>query len=250
MSKDVSMEKLAIVIPAYNEEENIDEVMRDWYEVVRFVNKGNDCESFLMLLDDGSKDGTFKRMQEFAVNHPFFVPITKQNSGHGATVLQAYKEALNRNADYVFQTDSDGQTSPDEFYDFWKQRHDFDMIIGSRKDRQDGFSRIVVTKTLKFVIRHRFRVDIEDANTPFRLMNAQTLSENIELIPDGFNLSNVLLSVIYAKKNQRVKWVPITFKKRQGGVNSINLMKIIGIGNQAVKDFRELNSLLDEKLTD
>ena len=72
--------------------------------------------------------------------------IDKQNSGHGATLLKGYHYALENNAKYVFQTDSDGQTEPIEFYNFWEKRNQYDVIIGNRTKRQDGASRIFVTK--------------------------------------------------------------------------------------------------------
>ena len=103
------------------------------------------------------------------------------------------------------------------------------------------FRSVFVTKTLKLVCRLCFHVTVTDANTPFRLMEAKTLKENLGLVPKDFNLSNVILSVIYAKKKQPVLYLPITFRPRQGGVNSINLKKIFKIGWQALKDFRTIN---------
>ena len=231
------MDKLYIVIPAYNEEANVDSVIKDWYPIVEKI--GN--ESKLVIIDDGSKDATYKIMQEYTENMEAFEPITKPNGGHGATVLYGYHYAINAGADYVFQTDSDGQTLPEEFWPFWEQRKKYDMVIGHRRGRQDGFSRVIVTKTLKFVLRLCFHVSIIDANTPFRLMKANTLKEQIKLIPENYNLSNVIISVIYAKKKLAVKYLPVTFRPRQGGVNSINMKKIIKIGKQAFKDFRKIN---------
>ncbi len=118
------------------------------------------------------------------------------------------------------------------------------MVIGHRKGRQDGFSRVFVTKTLKLVILLCFHVSITDANTPFRLMKAKVLKERLKLVPKDFNLSNVLISVIYAKQKLPVKYMPITFRPRQGGVNSINLKKIFGIGKKALLDFVKLNKAL------
>lgn len=120
------------------------------------------------------------------------------------------------------------------------------MLIGHRNKREDGLSRIFVTRVLGIVIRLCFHVQVTDANTPFRLMRSETLKEQIGLIPKGFNLSNVLISVIYAKKKLKVKYIPITFRPRQGGKNSINLKKIFGIGIQAVQDFREINRTLQK----
>ena len=118
------------------------------------------------------------------------------------------------------------------------------MVIGWRKDRQDGFSRVFVTKTLKLVIRICFGVTLTDANTPYRLMKAQTMRRYIALIPKNFNLSNALLAVIYKKKGCTIKYLPITFRPRQGGVNSINMKKICKIGKQAVIDFMKLNRII------
>ena len=118
------------------------------------------------------------------------------------------------------------------------------MVIGWRRGRQDGGSRVFVTKTLKAVIKLCFGVTVTDANTPYRLMKAETMKRYIGLIPDGFNLSNVILSVIYAKKDCKVKFIPITFRPRQGGVNSINMKKIFKIGKQALSDFNQINKAL------
>ena len=234
------MKKLYIVVPAYNEADNIEQLVDDWYPVVKKINK----ESQLVIIDDGSKDDTYKILKKLKKSRPQLNCITKPNAGHGATVLYGYHYALDHGADYIFQTDSDGQTLPSEFDYFWKLRNQYDMIIGHRKGREDGFARVVVTKTLRFVVRLCFHVKVTDANTPFRLMTAKSLKENIEYIPENFNLSNVILSVIYAKRNQKVKYIPITFRPRQGGVNSINLPKIFGIGRQALKDFRQINKSL------
>lgn len=237
------MDKLYIVIPAYNEEENIEDVINDWYPIVDKIGNG----SKLLIIDDGSKDSTYSIMKEHAKKLEAFEPITKPNGGHGATVLYGYKYAVDKGVDYVFQTDSDGQTIPDEFWSFWENRHNWDMVIGQRKGRQDGFSRVFVTKTLKFVLWLCFHVSIKDANTPFRLMKASILKEQLNLVPEGYNLSNVLLSVIYARKGLKVQYYPITFRPRQGGVNSINMKRIFRIGRQAISDFRRINQVLKKE---
>ncbi len=234
------MDTLYLIMPAYNEEVNIEKVIDDWYPVVEKTGEN----SRFVVVDDGSKDSTYEIMKRAAGERPQLIPLTKANKGHGATVLYGYYYALEQGADYIFQTDSDGQTNPEEFWEFWKQREQYDMLIGHRCHREDGASRVFVTKVLKLVIRLCFGVSVTDANTPFRLMKAETLREQIGQIPEDFNLSNVLLSVIYAKKRLKVRYLPISFRQRQGGVNSINLRRIAGIGWQAVKDFRSINRAL------
>ena len=106
------------------------------------------------------------------------------------------------------------------------------------------FSRIVVTKVLKLVIRLCFHVDVTDANTPYRLMNSDVLGEEIDYVPKDFFLANVLLTVLFTKHLRKIRFIPITFRPRQGGVNSINLKRIFRIGRQSLKDFRELNKII------
>ncbi|MCR5405589.1 MAG: glycosyltransferase family 2 protein [Lachnospiraceae bacterium] len=233
MNKD----SLYIVIPAYNEEENIRQVINDWYPVVD-IRSG---ESRLVIVNDGSKDNTLEVLNELASDRPKMVVLDKENSGHGSTIVCGYRYALKEGAEYVFQTDSDGQTYASEFDAFWDERSRYDMLIGYRNHREDGFSRIFVTKVLKLVIRLCFHVNVTDANTPYRLMRSQTLEEELKLVPEGFFLSNVLLTVLFTKHLKKIKYIPITFRPRQGGVNSINLKRIIRIGRQSLKDFRELN---------
>ena len=240
--EQIKLDKLYIIIPAYNEEETIGSVINDWYSIVEKFHGGG--QSRLVIIDDGSKDNTYKIMQEYAINRPLFQPLTKSNSGHGATVLYGYYYAIHAKADYIFQTDSDGQTLPEEFIPFWNARKKYDMVIGYRNKRQDGFSRIFVTKTLKMVLKLCFKVTVTDANTPYRLIEKETLEKYIELIPKDFNLSNVILTVIYIKKNLAVKYIPITFKPRQGGINSINMKNIIKIGKQAVVDFNRIKKII------
>lgn len=236
------MDKLYIVIPAYNERENIKSVIDDWYPVVEKYN--GDGLSRLVIINDGSRDDTYEIMCEYAKDKPLFLPLTKPNGGHGETVLYGYNYALENGADYVFQTDSDGQTLSSEFDAFWEERLDYDMVIGWRNSREDGFSRKMVTKVLKMTLKICFGTSVTDANTPFRLMKADTLKKYIGYVPKDFNLSNVILSVIYVKKKLKVKFMPITFRPRQGGVNSINIPKIFKIGKKAVVDFIQINKTL------
>ncbi|WP_050749705.1 glycosyltransferase family 2 protein [Selenomonas sp. oral taxon 149] len=236
------MDSLYIIIPAYNESETIRQVIDDWYPIIEEHNGGG--ESRLIIIDDGSKDNTYEIMLECAKDKPLFTPLQKPNSGHGATVLYGYHYALDHGADYVFQTDSDGQTLPSEFAPFWDVRESFDMVIGWRKGREDGLSRIFVTKVLKYVVYLCFGVFVTDANTPYRLMKADTLRRYIDIIPKDYNLSNVILSVIYARRKCAVKYMPITFRPRQGGINSINMKRIFRIGKKALSDFREINRKL------
>lgn len=234
------MDRIYFVMPAYNEAENIEQVIRQWYPIVEKC--GTECK--LIIANDGSKDNTFEIMNKLKNKYPQFVPLNKKNSGHGATVLYLYRYAIENKADYIFQTDSDGQTNPEEFWQFYENRKKYDFQIGYRKGRQDGASRVFVTKTLRLVVWMMFHEWVTDANTPFRLMKTERLKEILKVIPQDFFLCNVAISAIAVKWKESLKFYQITFKPRQGGVNSINMKRIIKIGWKAIGDFKTINKRL------
>lgn len=237
------MDILYIVIPAYNEQENIEQVVLDWYPVAEAHSGGG--KSRLLVIDDGSRDETYKILCGLAAGRPLLMPVTKKNEGHGPTVRFGYRTAVQAGADFIFQTDSDGQTLPSEFEPFWEARSRYDLLIGCRNRRRDGLPRIFVSKVLKLTLKMKFHVSVTDANTPYRLMRADLLQTYLPLIPPQFFLSNVLLTVIYTKKKRRIRYIPITFRPRQGGTNSINMKKILSIGRRALREFGEINREID-----
>lgn len=237
------MDNVYFVMPAYNEAENIESTIQQWYPVVeKNITVGGN--SRLVIANDGSKDDTFAIMEGLKEKYPLLIPLDKPNSGHGATVLYLYRYAIEQGADYIFQTDSDGQTKPDEFWQMWENREKFDFQIGHRLGRQDGGSRVFVTKTLRLIVWLMFRVWVKDANTPFRLMRTDKLVPILDVIPQDYFLSNVAISAIAVKWKYQIGWYPITFKPRQGGVNSINMKRIIKIGWKAFSDFYRINNQL------
>lgn len=239
------MDKLYIIIPAYNEEETVAAVIAQWHPIAEQAGTG----SRLVIIDDGSQDCTLEIALALKKQYPRLVVLTKENQGHGATVLYGYKYAIYKGADYVFQTDSDGQTLPREFPIFWEHRKDCGLLIGCRTYRQDGLSRIFVTKTLRLALLAAFHVWIKDANSPYRLMGCCQLQEVLKKVPKQFFLSNVLISVLYAKKNLGVYNYPISFLPRQGGENSIHIRKIFKIGITSLWQFFALQRIWKKEKT-
>lgn len=235
--------KVYFVMPAYNEEANIEDVIKQWHPVCEKINETYD-EAKLVIANDGSKDNTYGIMKQLQEKYPFLVAIDKPNSGHGATVLYLYRYAIENGANYVFQTDSDGQTLPEEFWQMWENKENYDFQIGTRGGRQDGGSRVFVTKTLRLVVWLMFHVWVKDANTPFRLLNIEKLKPILDIIPTDYNLANVAVSAIAVRWNYNIAWYPITFRPRQGGVNSINMKRIFKIGVKALSDFKQINKNL------
>ncbi|MCR4754899.1 MAG: glycosyltransferase family 2 protein [Lachnospiraceae bacterium] len=236
------MDRLFIISPAYNEAENINAFIDDWYPVIlKHDAKGT---SRLVVIDDGSTDDTYRIIRDRVDSLPLLEVITKKNSGHGPTLIYGYEYALECGADYIFQTDSDGQTSPDEFESFWDMRHEHAAVFGFRPVRGDGFSRKIVEKVLCGVVKLIFGVSLPDANAPFRLMSRAYVKHYLSKMPSDYNLPNVILTVCGAYYHDDIFFSGISFKPRQGGTNSINIKKIFKIGCKAITDFKTIKARL------
>ena len=229
---------LYIVIPAYNEELNIERCVNDWYPVVEAYSEGGN--SRLVIVNDGSKDRTGEKLRELAASRPLLVPVAKENGGHGSAVLYGYRFAMDNGAEWIFQTDSDGQTNPAEFGAFWQKRNDYDAVLGYRPVRGDGKARKFVENVVCILLRIIFGVRVKDANAPFRLMKASLIRKYIGKLPPDFNIPNIMFTTYFAYFKEKVLFLPVSFAPRKAGKNSVNLKKIIRIGWKAVGDFRRL----------
>lgn len=232
------MDVLYVVMPAYNEEENIEKTIRQWYPIVERHDEGG--RSRLVVFNDGSKDKTLEKGQALMSELPLLEMRDKPNSGHGPTVIKAYNYAISRGANYVFQTDSDGQTNPEEFEAFWEDREKFDGIFGVRTNRGDGRQRAFVEKVVCGLVHMNFGVKVPDANAPFRLMKADVLAKYVKKLPEDYNLPNIMLTTYFAYYKEKTGFKEISFKPRTAGVNSVNFRKIFKIGWKALGDFRKL----------
>ena len=227
------MDKLYIVMPAYNEEANIEQVVRSWYNILEGKEEG----SRLVVADSGSSDNTHAILKKLQEQLPQLEILEKSEKQHGPKLMALYRYAIENGADYVFQTDSDGQTNPLEFETFWEKRNRFSAIIGRRRVRGDGASRAFVEKVVCLLLKIIFGVSVPDANAPFRLMRTDLVSGYIDRIPADYNIPNIMFTTYFAFYQEKIKFEEISFQPRQGGKNSINIMKIVKIGWKALGDF-------------
>lgn len=228
-----NMDSLFLVMPAYNEEDNIEHVIKQWYPLLSLGGSA----SRLVVADSGSSDHTHSILTELQKTHPQLVILSDTGRYHGSKVIALYKYAAKHHSDYVFQTDSDGQTSPDEFESFWNVRHDYDGIFGYRNVRGDGQSRAFVEKVVCLLLHLYFGVKIPDANAPFRLLKTSVLAKYLDRFDTNYNLPNIMITTFFVYYSEKYTFKKISFKARQGGINSINAKKIIFLGLHALKDF-------------
>ncbi len=212
------MSRLWVIMPAYNEEEAIRSVVTSWAECLRTV----ESDHMLCVLNDGSKDGTLSRLQSLEKEIPTLSIVDKPNTGHGPTCIAGYELALSKGAEWVFQIDSDGQCDPRYFAELWAGRKDHPLLYGFRAKREDGVSRLLISRLISVLVFLCSGVWVRDSNVPYRLMRADALRKSLQHIPAHFSLSNILLSV-FQQSQTGIFWMPIVFRKRSGGASSMNL---------------------------
>lgn len=209
-------------MPVYNEQAVVGQVTYDW-----LIELKKTAQSFvLLIIDDGSTDSTAQILARLHQQNPDHIEIlTRPNRGHGQTCIEGYRIAIERGARFILQIDSDGQSDPVYFNEFWKHRNLFDVIYGKRS-RQDGMRRIITSAVLRKCLRLFTQVDCVDANVPYRMMNTSSCAEAIRSVPTDVFLANVALAVIL-RKNPSIRHgqVPIGFPPRHGGEPSVPFRK-------------------------
>jgi dolichol-phosphate mannosyltransferase len=211
-------ELLYVVMPVYNEEASIAGVVREWVSTL----EASSVDFRLLVLDDGSRDGTPRVLAALAQREPRLELIYKQNSGHGKTCLIGYQETISRGASWVLQIDSDGQCDPQYFAAVWARRQNAPAVFGVRVHRDDGFGRSVISWICRHVTHALSGAPVRDPNVPYRLLRSDLLAAAIEGFPRDFKLANILLSVIVQQAlEKRGEFVEIGFRRRSGGEPSV-----------------------------
>ena len=100
---------------------------------------GKSDKSRLVVADSGSDDNTHDILIQLKhTRYPKLEILSDTDRFHGPKLMALYDYAIRNEADYVFQTDSDGQTNPEEFGSLWEERGNYDAIFGNRTARKDG----------------------------------------------------------------------------------------------------------------
>ena len=233
------MKKLAIVIPVYNEEDNIKKVLDDWKIVL-------DKKDFdIIVVNDGSLDRTNLILKKIKKNNNNIKILNKLNGGHGDSILFGYKYAVKKNYQFIFQVDSDNQFSSLDFNKLWKIRNkDFDLILGCRVNRKDPMIRIFLSKIiLRFFFIIFFQKYITDANTPYRLIKNKFLKIFLNNCDKKYLAPNILMS-LFAKKIIPIK---VGHFQRSKGMIKWPLKKLFFFGIRLIIEIVKFRKLAQKK---
>src|SRR5580658_8801387 len=169
---------LAVVVPVYNEQDNLIPLLRDWQPLFQEAN----IPYQVIFIDDGSTDNSLRLLER--VNDPSIRVVTQLNAGHGSAILRGYRLALALGAEWVFQIDSDHQLDPAAFTDLWNNRDRYDLLLAEREDKDASFGRRLISGISRGIVHTLYGSGVSevssaarDVNSPYRLMRGARLAE-------------------------------------------------------------------------
>lgn len=209
-------ERVAIIMPVYNEVDTIESTVRELYD--KLANKMDNLG--IWVFEDGSTDGTKEVLEKLENEFPsLHAKMTKQKKGYPRAMREAFLSIDPSEYKYVVAIDSDGQYEPDDFFKLWHimQRDSPDIAMGRRIGRKEPLYRRLLSQGLQILERLMFHVQCKDVTSVMRLMRVEVahhIAKEICYSKYNFWLEFTARMTL---KNYRVIEIPITYRERLGG---------------------------------
>lgn len=232
--------QLSVVMPAYNEEDNIAGAIGD---IVRHVFSVMTC-SELIVVDDGSRDGTARIASSLAAADSRIKVMSQINAGHGPALVNGIRLARGI---FCLLLDSDRQIDLQDFAQTWRLGKTSDAVIGVRQQRQDPVHRLILTKSLKTALHVLFDVRAADANAPYKLVRREIALAALDSMPPSPRIPSVLLTVYFSRRAYRVIEQPVTHFPRTAGQPSLRLHRLAVFCRSALIELTRFNRALSQR---
>jgi glycosyltransferase involved in cell wall biosynthesis len=206
----MEVKKISIIIPAYNEAENIGNLVRE----VRTLHPAAE----VIVVNDGSTDETAKVAHEAGAevySHPY-------NIGNGAAIKSGIRTA---SGDILVFMDGDGQHDPADIARMLELFPDYDMVVGARSVAgQASLGRAIGNKIYNWLGSYVAKFPIHDLTSGFRAVKADIVHGFLYLLPNTYSYPTTLtLGVL--RSGRSLKYIPIQARSRKRGSSGIRLFR-------------------------
>ena len=226
--EDSLKRKAVVMIPTYNERENIEDLIEE------ILALDVEVDLSVVVADDNSPDGTGEIVRKMAeTDNRIHALIRKKRRGRGAGGIDGFKEALKLRPDFVVEMDGDLSHQPKHIPSLLEACKDYDLVIGSRfvkggKDEDRNLVRRIITFFVRGFIRRKFRIPVRDVSSGFRCFKRKVLEE-IDL-DDLISVNpSIVLEILYKAHllDFTIKEVPIEFIDRTRGKTKLNFLILL-----------------------
>ncbi|HNW56295.1 MAG TPA: glycosyltransferase [Bacteroidales bacterium] len=205
--------EFTIIIPVYNEADNLERVKT---ELLRFVDVALK-KSKVLFINDGSVDGSFEKIKEICNTSPeiFSYCSFDRNYGLSAAIKAGFDYSNTSLTGYI---DADLQTSPMEFNKLLEHADEYEMVTGVRTNRKDSFVKNI-SSLIANAIRRAFTHDgMEDTGCPLKIIHTDVAKR----IPMFKGLHRFLPAMVMLQ-NGKVLQIPVQHFQRIAGKSKYNL---------------------------
>jgi len=212
------MDNISIIIPVYNESENVSDVIED---IMEFIRDNSQLKVEVICVNDGSTDNSKEVLERYdfirIINHD-------ENRGYGAALKTGIGEAT---FDTIVLMDSDGQHNPYDILSLLAEyASDNTMVVGKRKITDTDKNRVMGKFIIQSLAKYLFSNEIEDINSGFRIFSKKQATKFFHLCSDRFSFSTSI-TLAYLAYNLNVKYVPIEVRERAGGRSTVSIKSAI-----------------------
>ncbi|MHB1688822.1 MAG: polyprenol monophosphomannose synthase [Ignavibacteriaceae bacterium] len=216
------MEKSLIIIPTYNELENIQRMISEIFEL---YTKNVD----ILVVDDNSPDGTGNFVEEFSKKDNRVKIIRREKkSGLGTAYVEGFKFAIKNKYDFIFEMDADFSHDPKEIINFLKMVKDYDLVLGSRYIA--GISvvnwpmrRLILSYLANLYTRIITGLPVKDATGGFKCFRRKVLeSINFDKVKSNGYAFQIEMTFKAWKNGFTVVEIPIIFIDRTTGTSKMS----------------------------
>jgi len=231
MAKKIS--ELSIFFPFWNEEKNIESVIRKAIPVAKEVAVNWE----IIMVDDGSSDNTLKIAKELNKTDSRLVVATHQpNRGYGAALREGFNKAKYR---YIVFADGDNQFDFSQVTKFIEKIENADVVIGFREKRNDHPFRHLLMNLLKIWDLFFFRFYFKDIDCGFKMFKKESIEKILPFKSEGAIITTEILAKA-KKANFKIAQVKVSHLPRLYGDQSGGNVRVI------VRAIRESFSLWKE----
>jgi dolichol-phosphate mannosyltransferase len=217
----MSLKKILIIIPTYDELENIKRMIPEVLSKDENIN--------ILIVDDNSPDGTGSYVEELSRSNNRIKLIQRERKmGLGTAYLTGFKYAIENKYDFIFEMDADFSHDPNEIKKFLIATEKYDLVLGSRYIRGVNvinwpMQRLLLSYFANVYTRIITGLPIKDATGGFKCFKREVLeSINLDNVKSNGYAFQIEMSFKAWKKGYRVGEIPIVFTDREKGTSKMS----------------------------